>query len=376
MPNDTFQTHLQSLTRPSTLLSIPQVLRLLETQGDPVPTGFAAIDRQLQGGGMPPGTVLLLGGPPEAGKTTLLCQMAEFLSRSFPTACLFKDQGRSQAVIRVCRQLGYSREDLIAGKVTDQVEASTKGSYLWFADPDERGMSLELLIRQFNEVHPYEGKVRILVLDSVQTILTRIDGNADTERGRLVELMETLRIKGREEELIILCSSRVSRGFYQRKDANERHNAAGSFSGSSSMEYDGDVALVIHPKNSEGVSRVEWTKNRLKLDGEPHDFYVKTNHEAAKMEEVDQETLDEDRAGVKSGRTLDAEHQILKALANGQRLQDIPLQKVAGIGRALYLEARRSLKEQRRIHHETEGQKVYWRVSLASDLESSFEDER
>ena len=74
-----------ALGAPST--PVPLVEAIGDGGGDPVPTGFAELDRVL-GGGLVPGSVTLVGGEPGIGKSTLLLQaLASMAARG--GACLY-----------------------------------------------------------------------------------------------------------------------------------------------------------------------------------------------------------------------------------------------------------------------------------------------
>lgn len=69
--------------------SATEIQRIDEVEievGERVPSGYSELDRVL-GGGLVPGSVILIGGDPGAGKSTLLLQVVAHLSKSLP--CLY-----------------------------------------------------------------------------------------------------------------------------------------------------------------------------------------------------------------------------------------------------------------------------------------------
>ncbi|HSB98471.1 MAG TPA: DNA repair protein RadA, partial [Burkholderiaceae bacterium] len=70
------------------------------------PTGMAELDRAL-GGGIVEGGVVLIGGDPGIGKSTLLLQAAEKLSRSMPVLYVTGEESGAQVALRAQR-LGLS----------------------------------------------------------------------------------------------------------------------------------------------------------------------------------------------------------------------------------------------------------------------------
>lgn len=359
-------------TQTVTALSIPQVLRGLASQGTPIPTGFAALDRQCRGGGIPPGRVVLIGGPPEAGKTTLLCQIVNHLALKYPVFCLFKDEGRDQAVVRIAQQLGYPRELLEAGdeSTVEKVEErlAMAGTVLEFADPDEPGMSLEAAIDEMAIRMPSkDGGPRVLAIDSVQTVLPWKKENADNERTQLIELMDAARPAAREENLLILMTSQVSRGFYQSKDVSARSNASAAFLGSSRMEFGADVAIVLHPPNQDGVSRCEVTKNRLRI-GATTPFSVRMNYADARLVEVDGGGAEEEADTKARGLVDEAKHKIVEILKlHRGGLKGPTLFDLCGGKRAYHLSARGQLLSPPNpvIFAETEGRWPIFKLTLS-----------
>lgn len=354
-----------------TALSIPQVLRGLASQGKPIPTGFPPLDRQCRGGGIPPGRVVLIGGPPEAGKTTLLCQMVNHLALTMPVFCLFKDEGRDQAVVRIAQQLGYPRELLEAGDedTVARVEErlSMAGAVMEFADPDEPGMSLEAAIDEMAVRMPSDGGPRVLAIDSVQTVLPWKKENADNERTQLIELMDAARPAAREENLLILMTSQVSRGFYQSKDVSARSNASAAFLGSSRMEFGADVAIVLHPPNQDGVSRCEVTKNRLRV-GPTTPFSVRMNYADARIVEVDGAGAEEESEKKARASVDDAKRKIVETLKQHRGgLKGTALFELCGGTRSTHLSARAALLSPPNpvVFAETEGRWPIYKMTLS-----------
>jgi len=75
-------------------------------------TGFPELDRAL-GGGLVPGSVVLLAGEPGVGKSTLLLQAAERLSQEGPVLYVSGEESAAQLSRRL-RRLGLSGEQIMA----------------------------------------------------------------------------------------------------------------------------------------------------------------------------------------------------------------------------------------------------------------------
>ncbi len=122
-----------------------------------IPCGMAEFDTLL-GGGIVPGSLVLLGGPPGAGKSTLALQLAAHASSTRPAQA-----GGSDSVVYVCGEESAAQTKLRAQRVR------ADGDLLLFAETNLRAIldALETL------------RPRMLVVDSIQTMaLPEIESSA------------------------------------------------------------------------------------------------------------------------------------------------------------------------------------------------------
>jgi DNA repair protein RadA/Sms len=111
-------------------------------EGDRLPTSIEELDRVL-GGGVLPGMVILVGGDPGIGKSTLLLQVAGYISRGGHTVLYVSgEESAKQARLRADRISALSEHLLIL--------------------PDT---SVERILEQVEQLQP-----RLVVVDSVQTL--------------------------------------------------------------------------------------------------------------------------------------------------------------------------------------------------------------
>ena len=139
-----------------------QVVKLGEveiSQETQVATGLPELDRVL-GGGMVPGSVVLLGGDPGIGKSTLLLQTLAQLSAQMPTLYVTGEES--------VRQVGLRAQRL--GLKVDALQLLTE-------------TAVELVLEQAQRLQP-----QVMVIDSIQTIHTEEVGSAP---GSVVQVRES-----------------------------------------------------------------------------------------------------------------------------------------------------------------------------------------
>lgn len=97
----------------------PEVTRLADVDSAPLdrfPTGMGEFDRVL-GGGLVPGSVVLMGGDPGAGKSTLLLQVTAALAGEMPVLYVSGEESLQQIADRA-RRLGLPRDGLTVAAET------------------------------------------------------------------------------------------------------------------------------------------------------------------------------------------------------------------------------------------------------------------
>ncbi|WP_028079279.1 DNA repair protein RadA [Solimonas soli] len=121
-------------------------------------TGLAEMDRVL-GGGIVPGAVILIGGDPGIGKSTLLLQMLAEVQGRLPTLYVTGEESLTQVHLRA-KRLGLTRLDL-------PVLAET---------------GVEQIVAQLQQLKP-----GLVVIDSIQTLYTEA---LDSAPGSVSQLRE------------------------------------------------------------------------------------------------------------------------------------------------------------------------------------------
>lgn len=138
----------------------PQQLSRVADADDPrIATGMSELDRVL-GGGLVFGSVTLIGGDPGIGKSTLLLQAGDDLSKATPTLYVSGEESLRQISLRA-RRLGIVGDSL-------QLVAETR---------------IETIIE-----HAQSSGSRVLIVDSIQTMFA---GHVDSSPGTASQVRET-----------------------------------------------------------------------------------------------------------------------------------------------------------------------------------------
>jgi len=106
-------------------------------------TGITGLDRVLGGGGLVPGTTVVLSGEPGCGKTTLLLQMADHLATERHPVLFASGEQTKEAISSIARRLGITNPHVIV-------------------------LGMEGDIDKIMEVAA-EVKARVVIVDSLQT---------------------------------------------------------------------------------------------------------------------------------------------------------------------------------------------------------------
>ncbi len=188
---------------------------------DRLPCGLSEVDRLL-GGGLIPGAVVLFGGEPGIGKSTLLMQMAESAAQ---------DGGK----------ILYVSGEESEGQVKLRASRIGADSPRLFVLSEQ---SLHRILAAVEQVEP-----SILIVDSIQTT---VDDHVAGEAGSLKQLREV------SSELIRLTKAKGLTTFLVGHITKE-----GSFAGPKTVEHLVDVALYLEGSRTEDVRMLRSVKNRL-----------------------------------------------------------------------------------------------------------------
>jgi DNA repair protein RadA/Sms len=169
-------------------------------------SGYEELDRVL-GGGIVPGSMVLIGGDPGIGKSTLLLQVSNQLAQKYRILYVTGEESGQQVKLRASR-LGVSKPVSVVNEVTVIVDSTLP------IDPDSIGADLyvlpetdlEEILREIDSLKP-----NVAVIDSIQTVffpaLTSAPGSVAQVRECTAALMKV----AKHEDVTMLIVGHVTK---------------------------------------------------------------------------------------------------------------------------------------------------------------------
>ncbi|AUS99257.1 DNA repair protein RadA [Aliinostoc sp. HNIBRCY26] len=169
-------------------------------------SGYGELDRVL-GGGVVPGSMVLIGGDPGIGKSTLLLQVSNQLAQRYRILYVSGEESGQQVKLRASR-LGVSKPLNVVSDENDQEEEKEKesspsiGADLYVLPETD----LEEILREVDSLKP-----NVAVIDSIQTVffpaLTSAPGSVAQVRECTAALMKV----AKHEDITMLIVGHVTK---------------------------------------------------------------------------------------------------------------------------------------------------------------------
>ena len=165
------------------------------------PSGYGEFDRVL-GGGVVPGSLVLIGGDPGIGKSTLLLQVANKLSHSLPRILYVSAEESGQQVKLRASRLDVADTKTAANGKQNGKAIKKKDNNLYVMPETD----LEEILRELESLKP-----QVAVIDSIQTLhfaaLTSSPGSVAQVRECTSALMQV----GKRENITLLIVGHVTK---------------------------------------------------------------------------------------------------------------------------------------------------------------------
>lgn len=216
---------------PRGLTGRSQPMRLAEIEGDAedrLPLGIGEFARVL-GGGIVPGSVVLIGGDPGIGKSTLLLQTALSMAENQRVLYVSGEESERQIRMRANRLLKASEED--SASIPQELYLVTE-------------TNLETILEHLGEVHPM-----VLILDSIQTTyIPQLESSAGTV-SQVREVASRLREIAKSRGLSVFLIGHVTK--------------EGTIAGPRVLEHIVDTVLYLEGDRYQSYRLLRSVKNRF-----------------------------------------------------------------------------------------------------------------
>jgi len=242
--------------------SLTDVL-LLARPRTPIPTGFSLLDSTFLGGGVAPGDAIAVGGPPGAGKTTVVAALAANLAgpKTHVGFAAF-DEPEEKVAAKIGARFGeaFHRLNSDYPSVLESLDErlAIKDATIEFIDP-LGAPDVETILETFAARVP-AGKVGVLFLDHLHLLESRDTTDRDNEFDTIRKVATAVAVMTRKLGLITISIAEVLKAA-SSPDA-VRNNPLGAFAGTRKIASLFTVPMVMVPAEQGGFEII-LAKNRL-----------------------------------------------------------------------------------------------------------------
>lgn len=217
----------------SSLKTVPMKLEEIgHTEGERIPTGVGELDRVL-GGGVVRGSMVLVGGDPGIGKSTLLLQICQRLGNSYPVLYVSGEESGQQIKMRAAR-LGVCAQNL-------KILAET---------------NLDSIIHHASKENP-----AVMIVDSIQTMYREEVSSAPGSVSQVREATHFLMRLAKENNIAIFIVGHVTK--------------EGNIAGPRVLEHMVDCVLYFEGEGQLSYRILRTVKNRFGSTNEIGVFEMK-----------------------------------------------------------------------------------------------------
>jgi DNA repair protein RadA/Sms len=223
---------------PLAALTFPQIV---DGEEERWCSGFGELDRVL-GGGIVPGSLVLIGGDPGIGKSTLLLQTANLMSKHYRVLYVCGEESGKQVKLRASRLGVEGTKGEIESEATEPVSQLTvaDGANLYIqAETD-----LEEILRELESLKPH-----VAVIDSIQTVYFPALTSAAGSVAQVRECTSALMKVAKREDITLLIVGHVTK--------------EGAIAGPKVLEHLVDTVLYFEGDRFASHRLLRSTKNRF-----------------------------------------------------------------------------------------------------------------
>ncbi|MEM9213102.1 MAG: DNA repair protein RadA [Cyanobacteria bacterium P01_F01_bin.150] len=189
--------------KPLVSLTLPQITDHTFTR---LSSGYGELDRVL-GGGMVPGSLVLVGGDPGIGKSTLLLQVANQLGRSHTVLYVCAEESGQQVKLRAQR-LGVTQSSSTLANPKNEAKPKPKKNAAvaeqdFYVLPET---NLETVLAELNSLHP-----EVAIIDSIQALYFSALNSAPGSVSQVRECTSALMHIAKRDNITLLIVGHVTK---------------------------------------------------------------------------------------------------------------------------------------------------------------------
>ncbi len=188
-----------------------------------IPTGISEFDRVL-GGGLVSGSVVLLGGEPGIGKSTLLMQISGMLAKSLKILYVSGEESRAQLKLR-------------AERIARNANAIKRDFYILCET------NIDLILKQVEKIEP-----NVIIIDSIQTMYSQDSSSSPGSVSQVRDSANRIITKAKTSGMSVLIVGHV--------------NKEGGIAGPKVLEHMVDAVLSFDGERSGSYRVIRAVKNR------------------------------------------------------------------------------------------------------------------
>jgi len=281
------------ITAPTT--SYDRLAKRTDEKPEALPTGIPAFDRQLAFGGIPKNKRVVIGGAPDAGKTSLALQIAEhWASLGVAVAWNAVDEDLDDIDTRRAQSIGIPRVQAQA-KLSPEALAKFKrelGGHTFDIFENE---PIDKVIQSMAERYP--DRQRGVFGDSLQTICSTKSLEAKSPRERIDDIIQDVKTTQLTHPAWVVLTTELNRNAYRNRDQADNIDPMAAGKESGGIEYAAGMFLVLRSEEG-GVVSVEIPKCKF---GTKKPFKMRLNFDNMRFAEVPEAVVTDKLAAALDG---------------------------------------------------------------------------
>jgi KaiC/GvpD/RAD55 family RecA-like ATPase len=250
-----------------------------------LPTCLPTLDGDCRGG-LPARRLVVFGGAPGAGKTSLATYLGwNWAKAGTPVAFLAVDEGPEGVLMRIAQLEGINpdRIEEREPEALDRLASLIAEVPMVLVDSEDASGSVEAIAMMLAAI-PTTGP-RVLIVDSLQTVRAAGTETAKDARERVDTVVRALQAAREKYGFLVIATCELSRGAYRSRSVAEAINDLAAFKESGGIEYAAQTALVLRSVPDE-ASLVDVTvpKNRAY---KRNPFRLRMDHRTTSFAEIE-----------------------------------------------------------------------------------------